>query len=276
VTQLAAAFIEVQIAISWVVDNYSRVAEWYASAKRVMDIVDACEAVDADAANARCPSIRGAEVRLADFEIADGAGRPLLWGEELAAAPGEAVHVSGESSTGKSTLVRVLTGLWPSARGSLTMPEGADVMVAPQKSYLPLGSLKGALLYPDPALAIGDARLQAALERVGLAALASRLEEVARWDQVLSNGERQRLALARVLIHRPRVVILDDALSALDEASQQALQSRLRADLPEATIISLGKRAAPHGLHDRQLVLARNGEGAALLPLTGPELATAT
>jgi vitamin B12/bleomycin/antimicrobial peptide transport system ATP-binding/permease protein len=280
VTQLAAAFVEVQIAISWVVDNYSRVAEWYASAKRVMDIVDACDVVDAEAtadAVARpTDRTRGSNVRLSDFEIADGAGRPLLWGTELSAASGESVHVSGASSTGKSMLVRVLAGLWPSERGRLTMPDSAQVMVTPQKSYLPLGSLKGALFYPDPSLAVSDARLQAALERVGLGPLASRLEEVARWDQVLSNGERQRLAIARVLIHRPQVVILDDALSALDEASQQTLLARLRSDLADATIISLGQRPGPSGLHDRQLVLERHADGAALVPLAGPALATAT
>ena len=280
VTQLAAAFVEVQIAISWVVDNYSRVAEWYASARRVMDIVDACDEVDATAAAAHVARptdhTRGTNVRLSDFEIADGTGRPLLWGANLSAAPGESVHVSGDSSTGKSMLVRVLAGLWPSERGELTMPDSAQVMVTPQKSYLPLGSLKGALFYPDPALGISDARLQAALERVGLGALASRLEEVARWDQVLSNGERQRLAIARVLIHRPQVVILDDALSALDEASQQVLQARLRSELPQATIISLGQRQAPAGSHDRQLVLQRHADGAALIPLAGPALATAT
>jgi putative ATP-binding cassette transporter len=279
VTQLAAAFVQVQIAISWVVDNYSRVAEWYASARRVMDIVDACDQVDAEAAveGAARPTdrTRGTAVRLTDFEIADGTGRPLLWGADLSAAPGESVHVSGESSTGKSTLVRVLSGLWPSERGQLTMPDSAQVMVTPQKSYLPLGSLKGALFYPDPALGISDIRLQAALERVGLGALTSRLEEVARWDQVLSNGERQRLAIARVLIHRPQVVILDDALSALDEASQQMVLSRLRSDLAEATIISLGQRPAPAGLHNRQLVLERQADGAELIPMAGPALATA-
>ena len=115
VTQLAAAFIEVQIAISWVVDNYNRVAEWYASARRVMDVVDACEAIDPhiDAispAPTRAPTAQGASVHLADFEIADGGGRPLLSGADLAAAPGEAVHIHGDSSTGKSTLVRVLAG----------------------------------------------------------------------------------------------------------------------------------------------------------------------
>jgi putative ATP-binding cassette transporter len=277
VTQLAAAFVEVQIAISWVVDNYNRVAEWYASAKRVMDIVDACDVVDSEQAAATpTHAAHGASVQLADFEIADGTGRPLLWGRELSAAPGESVHVSGASSTGKSMLVRVLAGLWPSERGRLTMPDSAQVMVTPQKSYLPLGSLKGALFYPDPSLGVSDARLQAALERVGLGPLTSRLEEVARWDQVLSNGERQRLAIARVLIHRPQVVILDDALSALDDASQQTLLARLRSDLADATIVSLGQRPGASGQHDRQLVLERHADGAALVPLAGPALATAT
>jgi vitamin B12/bleomycin/antimicrobial peptide transport system ATP-binding/permease protein len=272
VTQLAAAFVQVQIAISWVVDNYARVAEWYASARRVMDIVKACDAIDEDGVVSSPSAIepvlaRGDKVGLTDFEIVDGAGRPLLWGAGLSVAPGEAVHVSGESSTGKSTLVRVLAGLWPRGRGTLTMADRSEVMVTPQKSYLPLGSLKGALYYPDPSLAVSDEQLQAALQRVGLGALVARLEEVARWDQVLSNGERQRLAIARLLIHQPKVVILDDALSALEESAQQALLSQLRSELPAATIISLGQRAAAAGLHDRQHVLQRSAGGAVLTPL---------
>ena len=145
VTQLAAAFIEVQIAISWVVDNYNRVAEWYASARRVMDIVDACDAIDAEsegklagAAKPAAAAGRGAHVRIRDFEISDGTGRPLLAGADLSASPGEAVHIHGNSSTGKSTLVRVLAGLWPAASGNLALPDRAQMMIAPQKSYLPL------------------------------------------------------------------------------------------------------------------------------------------
>ena len=157
VTQLAAAFIQVQIAISWVVDNYNRVAEWYASARRVMDIVDACEAIDPEiektSPRPTRPTAEGATLRLSDFEIGDGTGRPLLSGADLSAGPGEAVHVHGDSSTGKSTLVRVLAGLWPVARGGLTLPDRSEVMIAPQKSYLPLGLAQGraALSQPDAA-----------------------------------------------------------------------------------------------------------------------------
>ena len=274
VTQLAAAFVEVQIAISWVVDNYNRVAEWYASARRVMDIVVACAENDATAATAVAPS-HGPAVRLTEFEIADGRGRPLLSGAGFAAASKEAVHIYGESSTGKSTLVRVFAGLWPTAHGAVSVPERGDIMIAPQKTYLPLGSLKGALLYPDPNLEVSDDRLAAALEKVGLDALVPRLGEVTRWDQVLSNGERQRLGIARLAIHRPKAVILDDALSALDEDTQVALLAHLRAELPDAIIVSLAQRPVPPTLHDRQLYLERNGDKSILRPLATPSMAVA-
>jgi len=275
VTQLAAAFIQVQIAISWVVDNYNRVAEWYASARRVMDIVTACDAIDADiAAQPGLQPAAGNAVFLDDVAVADGSGRPLIWCARLDVAPGEAAHISGQSSTGKSVLVRVLAGLWPRLRGTLAMPADARVMIAPQRSYLPLGPLKGALLYPDPDLQVSDQRLADALDRVGLSQLAERLSEVARWDQVLANGERQRLAIARLLIHKPGVIILDDALSALEETVQATLLARLKSDLPGATIISLGQRAGSAGEHDRHFVLERSNGGAMLVPVQTPALAT--
>jgi putative ATP-binding cassette transporter len=275
VTQLAAAFIEVQIAISWVVDNYNRVAEWYASGKRVMDIVEACEGIDGEIPEpaVRPPADGAAAVSLDGIAVNDRNGRQLIASASLAAAPGDTVHVSGESSTGKSVLVRVLAGLWPCTRGIVAAPDSRCVMIVPQKSYLPLGPLKGALLYPEPDLAVGDDKLADVLQRVGLEALVPRLDEAARWDQVLANGERQRLAVARLILHEPQVAILDDALSALDDEAQKALLARLKSDLPGAVMISLAQRRAPDGRHDRQLVLERNADGAVLVPAGAPALA---
>ncbi len=276
VTQLAAAFIEVQIAISWVVDNYNRVAEWYASGKRVMDVVEACDGIDGEMPKApeKAAAAAGAALALNGVAVSDGNARMLVSPASLRVEHGEAVHVSGDSSTGKSVLVRVLTGLWPCSQGSVTAPDNRCVMVLPQKSYLPLGSLKGALLYPEPDSALSDAQLADALQRVGLAALLPRLDEVARWDQVLASGERQRLAIARVLLHKPQLVILDDALSALEAPAQDALLVRLKSDLPGVSIVSFGQLPAPDGRHDRQLVLHRTPEGALLMPLGTPALAT--
>ena len=278
VTQLAAAFIEVQIAISWVVDNYNRVAEWYASGKRVMDIVEACDGIDGEMPKppAQAPEKDGAVLALDGVAVSDGNARKLISAANLKVDRGETVHVSGESSTGKSVLVRVLSGLWPCIEGGVAAPDSRCIMVLPQRSYLPLGSLKGALLYPEPDLAVAEAKLTDALERVGLATLVPRLDEVARWDQVLASGERQRLAIARVLLHKPQLVILDDALSALEAPVQDALLSRLKGDLPGVSIVSFGQLPAPDGRHDRQLVLARNAEGAVLRPFGIPALAGAT
>jgi putative ATP-binding cassette transporter len=279
VAQLAEAFVQVQIAISWVVDNYNRVAEWYASGRRVMDIVTACDDIDNEIpAQAAKPGSAGdgPTVSLDGVAVVDGNGKVLISSASLAAGPGEAVHISGESSTGKSVLVRVLAGLWPAARGGVAAPDSGRVMITPQKSYLPLGSLKGALLYPEPDLVVADGDLAAVLERVGLGALAPRLDEVARWDQVLANGERQRLAVARLILHKPQVIVLDDALSALEDAVQETLLSRLRSDLPGSIVISLAQRAAPEGRHDKQFALERNAHGAVLAPVGPPALASAT
>jgi putative ATP-binding cassette transporter len=242
-----------------------------------MDNVDACAAMDADL-DTRQPNIDvgvrrdDSTISFSNFEVMDSTGRPLISGADLTARPGDSLHISGDSSTGKSTLVRVLAGLTQRARGVLRMPDPRDVMIAPQKAYLPLGSLRGALVYPQTRPMFADDALTDALERVGLGQLASRLDEVGRWDQNLSNGERQRLAVARLLLHRPRVVILDDALAALEETAQVEMLACLRADLPEATIISLGQRA-PKGVHDTALVIERTARAARLVPATEPTLA---
>ena len=187
------------------------------------------------------------------------------------------MHISGESSTGKSVLVRVLAGLWPCARGSVAAPDGGCVMIAAAEE-LPAARLaqgRAALPGARPRASATD-RLADALERVGLGALVPRLDEVARWDQVLANGERQRLAVARLLLHKPQVVILDDALSALEDEAQEALLPRLKSDLPGSTIISLASGRPRDGRHDRQFALERNADGAVLTPFGAPALAAAT
>ncbi len=268
VTQLAAAFIQVQQAISWVVDNYGRIADWYASARRVMDIVDASDAITPDlpAPRASAPAAGGVALTLDRLTLADMAGHLVLAPVTLSLAPGEAVHLTGPSNTGKSTLARILAGLVLPTSGSIAGAGSEAILMLPQKGYLPLGTLLDAIAYPQPPANAARSRAAClrALDAVGLAHLRNRLDEHARWDHVLSAGERQRLAAARALLVKPQVLVMDDALSALDGAAQRALIQTLRADAPHLAILSLGQRAAPAGTFDRTLELTRRDRDAML------------
>ncbi|MCZ0734697.1 ABC transporter ATP-binding protein/permease [Phreatobacter sp. AB_2022a] len=269
VTQLAGAFMQVQLAIAWLVDNYRAIAQCYASMQRVTDLTRAIDEIDdgfgeGETGGVRLtPSMSGA-VRLEALTIAGRSGRPLIDTVTLAIAPGERVMISGESGAGKSTLVRALAGLWPWGSGTIALPAGGAVAFVPQRAYLPAGTLRAALAYPAQSAALDDAVLAEALAEVGLGYLAGRLDDAERWDQILSNGERQRLAVARLLVQKPDLVILDGATSALDEAGEARLMAVLTRALDGATLISVGLRPGLEALHDRKLVLARGDGGARL------------
>ena len=281
VTQLAAAFIQVQIAISWVVDNYNRVAEWYASARRVMDIVDACDAIDphidaiaadADAGAGRAGrqrALRRFRDRRRQRPAAAVGRRPLRRPRRGRAHPRRFQHRQVDAGAGAGRPV-VGRARQPGA----ARPVAGDDHAAEELPAARLAQGRAALSQTRRCRCPTTASRRR-LAKVGLEALGPRLDERARWDQVLSNGERQRLAIARLIIHQPRVVILDDALSALEESAQAAVLARLRTELAGATIISLGQRPAPSGAHERELRLERRGDHAVLLPGGAPVLATA-
>jgi vitamin B12/bleomycin/antimicrobial peptide transport system ATP-binding/permease protein len=165
---------------------------------------------------------------------------------------------------GKTLLVRSVAGLWPWGRGMIERPAEGGVMIVPQKTYLPLGSLRATLQYPSVDAMVPKETLEGALTDCGLGHLVPRLERVERWEQVLSNGERQCLAFARILVHRPQVIVFDDAWSALDEATQRTLLAALKRSLPASTVLSLGQRPAVSGFHERTLEITRSDAGAVL------------
>lgn len=272
VTQLAAAFVQVQIAISWVVDNYNRIAEWYASARRVMDIVYACDGVDRRLAETsggvRYEPGSGA-LALANLAIVDRDGKALVAGTDLSMQPAERAFLSGESSIGKSMIVRAIAGLWRSGSGVIARPPQGKLIIVPQRAYLPLGTLASATAYPSDPGTWQRAEFERSLAAVGLAHLTPRLDETARWDQVLSSGERQRLAFARILLHKPDTVVLDDALTAVEDTARAGLLSVIIAALPRLTVLSLGQRYEHDGVHRRHLVLERGASGARMRTAAG-------
>jgi putative ATP-binding cassette transporter len=269
VVQLAAAFVQVQLAISWIVDNYSRLSEWFASARRVMDIVDASDALDGRIASLGAGRITVADstdgqLRVHDLDVTDATGRTLIETGSLTVAAGDRVHIYGSTSAGKSSLVRALAGLWPWGRGRIEIPAGARMMVVPQRPYLPIGTLRNALLYPGDRVESDEGEIERALTDAGLAHLSDRLDRTERWDQVLGNGERQRLCVARVLIQRPDIVLLDDSLAALDEDAQAVLEARIQERLTRTTLISLSQRPRTYGTDVVRLEIARGGGRASL------------
>ena len=271
VTQLAAAFIQVQMAISWVVDNYSRIAEWYASARRIMELVDASEALAPTAAIPRAAG--GAVLALTGAGIASRDGRALVAPIDLAVHAGETVLVQGASSSGKSTLARVVAGLEQPSIGRVARRPGAIAALVPQKPYMPLGTLAGALVYPVPPETVARADIERALVAVGLEGLGADLDKEGRWDQVLSGGERQRLAIARVILHKPDLVVLDDALAALEPATETAMIEALRRSNPQAAILVFAQRPLPAGVSDRAFRLT-GAVGASHFEILSDEPAT--
>ena len=267
VMQAASAFVTVQIAFNWLVDNYPRLAGWAASARRTTSLlvsIGALERAEASGGIKLIGSQEGstAALQLRGLSVTLDDGTGVVHEAAIEIAPGERVLIVGESGTGKSTLVRAIAGLWPWGDGEVVLQRDATLFLLPQRPYLPLGTLRRAATYPVAPETIDDQRLHDALEQVGLAHLSDRVDEEAPWDQTLSGGEKQRLAFARLLIHKPSLAVMDEATSALDSASQERLLRLVAERLPNTTVISVGHRPELEAFHERKLVLEHRPGGA--------------
>ena len=267
VMQAASAFTIVQGAFNWLVDNYPRLADWSASAIRVsslmvsLDNLERAESGDGVGRIERGET-HGTALRLKNLSVTLDDGTEVVKDAEVAIAPGERVLVAGESGTGKSTLVRAIAGLWPWGEGDIEVESGAKMLLMPQRAYIPVGTLRRAATYPEPAESKTIDDVGKALKLVGLGHLVDRIDEEAPWDQTLSGGEKQRLAFARLLLHRPDIIVLDEATSALDPASQDKLMELLTKELHATTIVSVGHRPELEAFHNRKITLERRRGGA--------------
>jgi putative ATP-binding cassette transporter len=265
VMQAASAFTIVQGAFNWLVDNYPRLADWTASASRVASLMvslDGLENAERRVGRIERAGTRGAALRLGHLSVTLEDGTVVVKDAEVAIGRGERVLVAGESGTGKSTLVRAIAGLWPWGKGRVEVEAGAKMLLMPQQAYVPVGTLRRAVTYPRPAEDKSLDEVARALKLVGLDHLVEHVEEEAPWDQMLSGGEKQRLAFARILLHRPNIVVLDEATSALDPASQDHLMELLTKELSATTIVSVAHRPELEVFHDRKITLERQRGGA--------------
>jgi len=172
-------------------------------------------------------------------------------------APKSRWLVRGPSGAGKSTLMRTLAGLWPFGEGTIEMPAGAKLLFIPQRSYLPIGTLKAALCYPSDASAYSDEACREVLSICRLSEFAGRLSESAHWERSLSPGEQQRLAAARALLQKPDFLFLDEATSALDPDNESNIYNALIERLPNAAIVSVAHRKTLEAFHDQTLFIER-------------------
>jgi vitamin B12/bleomycin/antimicrobial peptide transport system ATP-binding/permease protein len=195
-------------------------------------------------------------------------GHIIIEDATVSITPGERVLIVGDTGRGKSTLFRAVAGLWPWGSGTILTPAPGTMSFLPQRPYLPLGTLRNALSYPAPPDAFSDADVRQALERCDLGNLVTRLDQEQRWDKELSLGEQERLAFARLLLHKPGWVFLDEATAALDEESQRRVMSLFKDELKNTTVLSIAHRPDLADYHTRtlQLVHGRTGDRLRLKP----------
>ena len=257
--QTADAFGQVQGAMSWFVSSYAALAEWRATVERLATFHHAIEAARAAQGGLRTEAAADFGLAGADLDLPNG--QHLVENADLVLRQGQSVILTGRSGSGKSTLFRALAGIWPFGSGVVRRPSGKTLFL-PQRPYIPLGTLRHVITYPEPAATHTDAVLREILVAVGLNQLADRLDDEDSWSQRLSGGEQQRLAVARALLAAPEWLFLDEATASLDPASEAAMYSLLKERLPATTIVSIAHRPAVAAFHARHIVLDRPTDAA--------------
>jgi vitamin B12/bleomycin/antimicrobial peptide transport system ATP-binding/permease protein len=257
----AGAFNQVQSSLRWFVDNFSTIADWRATLLRVANFRSAVIRTDAlHDVESRITFVDGAPGRITieNLEIASPAGCTMLEESSVEVTAGERVLIVGEPGAGKTLLFRALAGLWPWGAGRITWPNGEELMYMPRTPYLPPGTLGEVLAYPSKVESFRARAFTDALYLLGLRRLVPMLEMSRRWDRELSDDEQQSLAFARVVLHAPPWVLIDEVLDSIDEDIRERVLSIFAMDLKHTGIIHIGRGERRDALFSRVLHLIKD------------------
>jgi len=255
--QTASAFGQVQGALSWFIDVYPSFASWKATTNRLQSFRQAM--TDSASTQAQQHIHRSASadtsLNVKNLQLVLPNGAPLLADINFSLMQGERMLISGDSGHGKTTLLRALAGMWPYGSGDMMLPENANLLFIPQKPYLPLLPLRDIISYPNSAQQFSQAAMEDALRAVQMQAYIAQLDDKENWAQSLSLGEQQKLAFARILLHRPTILLMDEITASLDESAETNLYETLIAQLPETIIISVGHRQSLQQWHTQKILV---------------------
>ncbi|MBV8930838.1 MAG: ABC transporter ATP-binding protein/permease [Mycobacteriaceae bacterium] len=259
VMQSATAFGNIHDSLSFFRNAYDQFASYRASIIRLNGLVDANEKAR-ELPELATEATYDGSVQLRRVEVRTPAGDRLIDPLDVHLDRGETMVVTGPSGAGKTTLLRSLAQLWPYATGTLRRPDGSnEVMFLSQMPYVPLGNLRAVVSYPAEPGEIPDDRLREVLTKVSLPHCINRLNQVQDWAKVLSPGEQQRIAFARILLTKPKAVFLDESTSALDEGLEYTLYQLLRSELPDCIVVSVSHRSTVEQHHEHELELLGTG-----------------